>query len=103
MLKYITLPINLVQYDMKWSQKMLFAALSVLTAKGQKITTASNKFLASIVNINASQISSMLKDLSEKNWLTIDRDLGRRQIKLNTKELVKAGFLTEPRKKKDAK
>lgn len=100
MIKYITLTIKMLQEKKISShQKLLFGAISVLTKKGTVSTTASNKYLGTILGIkNDSQISTLLKALKKEGVIIVGRDMGRRQISLNTEKLVKNGYLSDLKK-----
>lgn len=94
---------TLVKFPIKTSTKFLFGALVVLTQKGTRHTTVSNLYLGETLNKTSSQISVMLKELKDKKFIKVYRELGRRRIELNTKALIDAELMTEPKKGKNAK
>lgn len=100
MLKYINLPINLIKMKITPSLKILFGTLIALTRKGTTQTTVSNLYLGAMMNKTGSQISVMLKDLKDRRFIKVGRELGRRTIRLNVKPLKEAGLLDDLRPKK---
>ena len=104
MLKYINLPIELLQFSMRESQKILLGILITMTRKGETITTASNAYLGDVMGGKSEQqISRMLSQLKARKMVAMSRGLGRRQISLNKKGLLEAGLMTELRKAKNGR
>lgn len=95
MIKYANIPLKLLQSNLNSSSKILLGLLIVLTRKGTITTTSSNSYLGNILNLSEPQISNKLHELEKWGIIKIGRELGRRQIGLETEKMYQAGFLTK--------
>lgn len=87
---------------LKPKECLLISLLDVLTKKGTTTTNATNQELADEISVTRQYITRAISSFKERDFITITRRYGRREIGLN-QVLYQSGLLLKSNKKKPKK